>query len=269
MDRRDVCILINSTPKYYYILPFMVGMLKRYAPELKWPIIFATESPEHFISKALVREYQVQILEIPASSAGFLESRLVALQTLQMEYKYCLPLQDDFILEGPMNAVAIRHLLYIMDEESGPVSARLMPCPGPRGSKELNCIELPDWRYLSPKVDTYGFIFQATLWSLPACVKWYSKIVDVLDEIAPKDKCTASQRIQQEVGVNLAENSQGQDIFWKLSAIEGYKHIAWIRKGSQPNAVYLSPFPYRPTAIVRGSLEGWAQDLAKREGFII
>ena len=246
----------------------MVGMLKRYAPDLRWPIIFATELPDHLISKEL-RELGVRILQLDKDNSGFLESRLVSLKALESEFKYCLPLQDDFILEGAMNAIAIRHLLYIMDENFDIVSARLMPCPGPKGSSDLNCIELPDWRYLSNKVDTYGFVFQATLWSLNPCIKWYSEIIQVLDEIAPKRSFTASQRNHQEVRVNLAENAQGQSIFWKMSTIAGYKHIAWIRKGVQPNAVYLSPFPYRPTAIVHGKLEDWAKELAKREGFLI
>jgi hypothetical protein len=30
--------------------------------------------------------------------------------------------------------------------------------------------------------------------------------------------------------------------------------------------VYLSPWPYRPTAIVQGRLEPWAAELGKREG---
>lgn len=247
----------------------MVGMLRRYAPDLRWPIVFATEVPEHPVSKELVHKLGVQILQLPKESSGFLESRLVALKVLKKDFKYCLPLQDDFILEGRIDAIAIRHLLYVMDEDPDIVSGRLMPCPGPKGSAELNCTELPDWRYLSKKFDTYGFVFQATLWSTEACYKWYSKIVEVLDELVPKNVSSQRERNHQEVRVNLAENAQGQDTFWKMSTIAGYKHIAWIRKGPQPNAVYLSPFPYRPTAIVHGSLETWAQELAKREGFVI
>jgi hypothetical protein len=47
----------------------------------------------------------------------------------------------------------------------------------------------------------------------------------------------------------------------------GNIHLAWPREGAHPNAVYLCPWPYRPTAVVRGLFESWANELAKREGF--
>jgi hypothetical protein len=86
---------------------------------------------------------------------------------------------------------------------------------------------------------------------------------------APKEVSSDIHRTQIEIRGNIAENSIGQGEFWKWSVIQKYVHIAWIRKGSWSNAVYLSPFPYRPTAIVKGKFEPWAQELAKREGFII
>ena len=36
-----------------------------------------------------------------------------------------------------------------------------------------------------------------------------------------------------------------------------------------PNGVYFSPWPYRPTAVVKGDLQQWAKDLIRREGFIL
>ena len=47
MDRTDVAILVNSTPAYYYILPLFFTMLRRYAPDLEWPVYLATEELEH------------------------------------------------------------------------------------------------------------------------------------------------------------------------------------------------------------------------------
>jgi hypothetical protein len=43
-------------------------------------------------------------------------------------------------------------------------------------------------------------------------------------------------------------------------------HVGWKRAGPWSNAVYMSPWPYRPTAIVQGRLEPWAAELGKREG---
>jgi hypothetical protein len=36
-----------------------------------------------------------------------------------------------------------------------------------------------------------------------------------------------------------------------------------------PNAVMLSPFPYRPTAVEKGKVGEWVYEFAKREGFTI
>jgi hypothetical protein len=66
--------------------------------------------------------------------------------------------------------------------------------------------------------------------------------------------------------VNFAENADGQRFFWKFSHARGDVHLAWVRAGPWSNAVYLSPWPYRPTAIVQGKLEPWAAELGKREG---
>jgi hypothetical protein len=67
------------------------------------------------------------------------------------------------------------------------------------------------------------------------------------------------------IKVNLAEIHIGQSLLHIV--LPGKQHIAYVREGDQPNAVYLCPWPYRPTAVVRGQLEPWAVDLAKREGF--
>jgi hypothetical protein len=256
MNRNDVCILINSTPKYYYILPFMVGMLRRYGGSgLKWPIIVATEEP----ANPIIQSLNVRILALTSEQTGFLESRRGALEDIVAEFKYCLPLQDDFILEAGMDEKVIKDLLEAMDDTDDIVSARLMPCPGPKGLK----IFKDNWNYLEATKDVYGFTFQATLWKTHACYEWYTQICKRLYTKIP----VGTQQTSIEIRENLAENSEGQALFWSVSQKLGYKHVAWARKGDWSNAVYLSPFPYRPTAIVRGALEDWAKDLMKREGF--
>jgi hypothetical protein len=261
MERTDVAILVNSTPKYYFILNFFFGMLRRYAPNLKWPVYFATEVPEDPVCALLKGKYGVNILTIPSSAAGFLESRWAALQMLS-QYTYCLPLQDDFILEATMDSTAIRGILDFMDFYPDVASARLMPCPGPVATDPD---VIPNWKLLT-RNDTYAFVFQATLWRTADCLKWYEHICRLLEAQAPKAITDPVERRRLEISQNIAENFQGQSEFWKLFD-QGSRHLAWIRRGEQPNAVYLSPFPYRPTAIVRGNYETWAQELAKREGF--
>lgn len=256
MDRTDVCILINSTPKYYYILPFMIGMLRRYAPELKWPIFIATEEPVNPIFNGL----NVKLISLAANQTGFLESRRAGMDEIVGQYRYCLPLQDDFILEKGIDWTAIQNILKAMDDDDDVVSARLMPCPGPLGNMGY---KVKGWKYLSHESDTYGFVFQATLWKSYACFEWYNNICAALY----KKIGLGNQNAGVEVRENIAENTEGQRLFWKMSRDLEYKHVAWARKGAWPNAVYLSPFPYRPTAIVRGKLEPWAEELMRRENF--
>ena len=66
------------------------------------------------------------------------------------------------------------------------------------------------------------------------------------------------------IKVNIAENADGQRILKELS---DSLHISVIRQYPHPNAVYLCPWPYRPTAVVQGVLQPWAIELAEREGF--
>jgi hypothetical protein len=205
-------------------------------------------------------DHGVEILEIPFVAAGFIESRLAALQALQKRYKYCLPLQDDFILEMPMNAAAIKDILTAMDTDTTISSARLMPCPGPAAA---DAVYATKWKILSQANDAYGFVYQATLWRTEDAAKWFQTVANRLESIAPKATTDSKQRIAVEVSWNIAENAEGQALFWKTFSAK--KHLAWIRQGKQPNAVYMSPFPYRPTAIVKGRLEAWAQELAARE----
>jgi hypothetical protein len=264
MDRTDVVILVNSTPTYYYILPLFFTMLRRYAPGLKWTVVLATEEPEHEVCQQVKGGHGVELLTLDKAESGFLESRLAALRVLKDRFAYVFPLQDDFLLEMPMNGSAFHKLLEEMDKSAPIVSARCMPCPGPKTPGK--CFkELPGWKPLVEKMDTMGFVFQATMWRTVACYEWYERICWRLEKICPKRVTTAAERKRVEISANIAENATGQMEFWNWSAEKKYGHIAFERAGSWKNAVYLSPFPYRPTAIVRGELEPWARELMERE----
>jgi hypothetical protein len=63
---------------------------------------------------------------------------------------------------------------------------------------------------------------------------------------------------------NIGEASYGQDILKIVLA--DTLHLAYPRAGKWSNAVYLCPWPYRPTAVVRGQLEPFAEELFQREG---
>lgn len=268
MNRTDVAYLVNSTPAYFYILPFHFEMLRRYAPDLKWKVILATEVPDHPVCTTVAAKYDVEIMTLDAGRAGFLDSRGAALESLVARYSYVFPVQEDFILERLIDGAEFEAVLREMDATPGLVSARSMPCPGPF-TNALGYDGLPAWRRLDGSVDAMGFVFQATLWKTSALLLYYSAVCARLEYYAPKATTNPSDRTRIEVKENLAENAVGQGIFWKLSTDLQWTHIAYARRGRQPNGVYLSPFPYRPTAIVRGTLEPWATELARREGFVL
>jgi len=72
MERNDVCILINSTPKYYSILVLQVGLLRRYAPKLKWRVFLATEVPDHEVCQRLVKDFGVELVLLSQDDSGIL-----------------------------------------------------------------------------------------------------------------------------------------------------------------------------------------------------
>ena len=246
--------LVNSTPKYYYLLPLHFTLLKRYAPALSMPLFLATEEPAHPICKQ-VAAMGVELIPLAASDAGFLDSRRAALDALRGRYEYVLPVQEDFLLDRTPNYAALEEALALLNTYT---SVRLMPCPGPGG--------LPlgtAWAHVLP-TDTYAFTFQATLWRLDACAKWYSALCNKLEMEWPRATTGVERRRHIEIRGNFAENTEGQRFFWEVC--KG-GHIGWRRVGPWSNAVYMCPWPYRPTAIVQGVLEPWAAEMMKREGF--
>jgi hypothetical protein len=109
--------------------------------------------------------------------------------------------------------------------------------------------------------DTYKFSFQATLWRVDDCLRWYSAIVE---EVGKYTFSSEAEKNIFEVRNNIAENAIGQALFAKL--FENTIPLGFLRKYKAANAVYSSPWPYRPTAIVKGVLQPFAKELAQREG---
>lgn len=266
VDRSDVAYVVNSTTAYHFIVPFHFTMLRRYCPDLKWPIFFATETGTTPLTQLLQDAYAVEPLYLPVNANGFFESRLATLEALQLRggIRYVVLMQDDFLVEAPFDDKALRELFATMDADPTVASARCMPCPGPDTPRTSGWVPLT-----RESSRGFGFSYQATLWRLDACIAWYQRLVDVLDRAAPRGRSNTEDRLHIELRTNLGENAQGQTEFWALSEQLGWKHVAWARRGRWPNAVYLSPIPYRPTAIVRGRLEEWAAELAKREGVVL
>ena len=201
----------------------------------------------------------VELIPLRAEEAGFLDSRAAAIQHLCLTGRFTmvLPMQEDFLLERDPDPNALLEAVKLLRDSCA--SVRLMPCPGPGGPTLKNA---QDWAQITPETDTYGFTFQATMWRLDECMKWYRGLCRALEDEWPRATTPPDQRRHVEIRANFAENADGQRFFWK----HGGLHVGWIRAGPWSNAVYMSPWPYRPTAIVQGKLEPWAAELGRREG---
>ena len=260
MDRQDCCILINSTPKYFYLLPLQLTMLKRYAPELKWPIYFATEALDHPITVKLILEFGVKPISLAESQAGFLESRQAALQKLPSSILYVLPLQEDFLLDRKPDYNGLADALLILDTDRMVSSLRLNPCPGPLPS-DLQYHKEKPWRIMSDR-NEYVFSYQATLWRRMDLQTYFTELLVQIEKA--NASATELQKKQLALVNNLGESSFGQKILQKV--LPNTYHLCWPRAGPWSNAVYLCPWPYRPTAVTRGTLESFAKELFEREG---
>jgi hypothetical protein len=260
--------LVNSTPKYYGMLPLHFQLIRRYAPWIDEDIDLwlATEQPEHPVVKQVAREFGVRILPLEGGDAGFLDSRAAALRALEAmgSYELVLPMQEDFLLDREPNAMAFEMAAGLLTKSQGLIaSVRLMPSPAPAGPVLEGH---PEFAGIVSGKDMYGFTFQATLWRLDAAAAFYTALCARLEAAWPKATTRPEKRVQVEVRFNFAENPDGQRFFWQFFQERGQTHAGWRRAGPWSNAVYLSPWPYRPTAIVQGRLEPWAAELAQREG---
>lgn len=261
MERVDVAYLINTTPKYFYLLPLHLMLLRRYAPTCQWPIYLATEEPNHPKLAGVEDLYNITIVELSQDESGFLESRAASLRKLPPHIQYVLPMQEDFLLERFVDIPNVEKSLEIFDTTAEVASIRWMPCPGPQAATPY----IGNYAEITEK-DTYKYVFQGTLWRRSTVEQWFTQLVEEFDKEFPKTM-PMKDRMFHQIRANYAENQRGQEKFWNWFG--HLKHLAWIRAHKAPNAVYMSPWPYRPTAVVNGKLEEWAVEMAKREGYVL
>jgi hypothetical protein len=150
-----------------------------------------------------------------------------------------------------------------MDTDVNVRSIRLMPSPGPHIDDP---VYRGPWKVLTDK-DEYRFTFQATLWR----TNDYVKFLDIVRNGSARDfndtGLPYNKWSKYCIDVNVAENRKGQDIFKTFSMVKDMRHLSIEREHQDSNAVFLAPFPYRPTAVVRGVLQPWAKEFLEREGF--
>ena len=249
----SVCVLINSCKKYNYLALAACKLIKRYAPDLKWPVYFATGGLTDEQKEDVLGLGFTYMEQSDNENADFIESRLYALRLLQKDYAFVLLLQDDFFLDRQPDYVALDKTVAMMTENPAVVCTRLMPCPGPTGSEWLS------WREIV--VDPYCyFSFQAGIWSTGWLITFFEGVVRKSQGLF--GKYPQYSRNQFWLLVNPCETEVGTDVAVEL----GGRFVGWPRVGRWSNAVYLSPWPYRPTAVEKGVLQPWASEMLKREG---
>jgi hypothetical protein len=262
MERSDCAILLNTCPEYFYLLEANLGLKKRYASKCKWPTFLATEIPIHNTIVYVSKVYDVRILKLSESDADFLHSRLAGIRALPRNIQYVLPLQDDFLLERPgINEKALEEALDILDRDRNVLSLRLMPCPFTLSQTSYN----KNWKQLQQ--NDILFSYQATLWRREVYEQFLQRLILQIQEENEDLKPGSAEWNHYCIYSNPAESFIGRMLMQTLfpSGI----HLCWNRAGTWANAVYHSPWPYRPTAVVKGTLEPWARELMQREGFAL
>jgi hypothetical protein len=260
MDRTDCAIVVNTCPKYFYLLEIHFALMRRYGAGVKWPVYLATEKPDDFLIQRLKHTYNLNIIPLAEKDSDFFESRVAAMKALPQEVRYVLPLQDDFFLERPgANCDALKHALEILDTDREVLSLRLMPCPGSSATEGY----WGDWKKLV--ATDMAFSYQATIWRREVYTNYMERLIQQRSLLHPDlDK---KKYNWYAVTINPAETFPGLQLLSLL--YPNGVHLCWPRSGAWANAVYDSPWPYRPTAVVHGRLEDWAQELAQREGFYL
>lgn len=258
----SIAYVLNTTPKYFYLLPLHLTLFYRYTSATKVPFTayLATEVPNDRTIQSIRSMFpSLKILHL--TTTDFFESRLETMKRLPLETQIVLPVQDDFLLEArPMDSI-LKEAIQLFENDTKIDSIRIMPCPGPPPSSPLYIDTT--WSILEFS-SSMVFTYQATLWKKEAYILFLESILDKRSSMYGTS-LSDTEKTSIAIRANLAEAQVGQSVLEALSKERHSFHLCCTREGSQPNAVYLAPWPYRPTAVVKGTLEQWAMDLARRE----
>ena len=248
----SVCVLINSCPKYNNLAVASCCFIRRYAAKLTWSIYLATAGLNDE-QRGFLMAAGINLIEQGPENGDFLESRIEALRVLRDIFTHVLLLQDDFFLDRSPSYEDLASTVDMMTANPEIVCTRLMPCPGPTGDMVLG-----KWQEINVDPHRY-FSFQASLWSISWLMRFFE---EVIRRATPyMSKYPQYSRNQFWILVNPCESNVGSDVAVEL----GGKFVGFPRAGRWPNAVYLSPWPYRPTAVEKGVIQPWAKEMLKRE----
>jgi len=246
-------ILINTCPKYKQLAISQIILLRRYSEELKWPIFIASTG---FLQEEIAYLESLNItviVQTEEDGSDFIKSRIHALKLLPAACAHVLALQDDFLVDRPVDYVSLDKTLLVMLYCPDVVGCRLMPCPPPKGSFFKDA-----WQIIDPTPDCY-FTFQATIWRRQWLIQFFERMIELAPDLHAK--WPDFTRNQFWLLANPCERDTGMRVAQELGGFQ----IGWPRVGPWANAVYKSPWPYRPTAIEKGVLQPWARELLERE----
>ena len=260
------CILVNTTPKYMPYAEVQIACIRRYAQALdEIPIFIASEQRPKAGShlERILKLKNTFHIFLQEEESGFLESRLAGVGYLPEDVEYVLPLQEDFWLDRAPDYNKLSEAINIFKMDQRVQSIRLMPSPGPHLNDEAY---RGPWKIIG-KADIYKFTYQATLWRIDAYRSFLEQILKSASRSFRSSGLPSDHWSKYCIRANVAENLDGQALFSDLCMGPNKLHLSIERSHSKPNAVFMAPWPYRPTAVVQGSLEPWAKEFAKREGF--
>jgi len=252
-----------------YLLEAHIGLLRRYGSACKWPIYIAVGIQPDARFELFCKQHTVYPIYLDAADTDFLQSRQAAMKHLPEAIQYVLPLQDDFLLERPgLDCVALTSALSILDNESTVASLRLMPCPG-ASSKEL---VFDAWNRLDES--DLLFSYQATIWRRSIYTRYMDELIKQgIQTLTTYDTNGSALPISSTSWNTYAIQTNPAETFVGLQLLKtcfpAMLYLCWPRKATWANAVYWCPWPYRPTAVVQGVLQPWAQEFIRREGFVI
>ena len=225
---KNTAIFISSTPKYSFIWDTFFTLLRNNWENCPYPIYFISTGDTEYLTE----KYNINIEKIE-KDLGFLESYRYLCQKYKEKYSHFILLQEDYLIEKKVNQKTLDEYEKILFEKENIGFIRTMPCPGPKGEKRrFGDIEL---RKINKNED-YSFCFQSSFWNLEYFFD-FTKI--------PKNSPSGSENF-------LAK---------KMRRCRKKENWGFIRPFKESHAVYESPIPYRPTAIVKGKLQGWAKKL--------
>jgi len=140
-----------------------------------------------------------------------------------------------------------------------------MPCPPGRGRELLPGTK---WVFLKPEQGDLMFCYQATVWRRQVYTDFMNEMIKYTRQQLPDDEPGSVAWSRFAVDTNPAELAIGAEALSRCCP-EHSIHLCWLRHAAWANAVYWCPFPYRPTAVVKGVFQPWAKELLQREGFKI